>query len=60
MIVPRDMYSGWLDPGTTDKAEIRQLLDAMPEPVLTPRVVGDRVNSVRNDGPELIEPAPEP
>jgi putative SOS response-associated peptidase YedK len=60
VIVPRDMYSDWLDPGTTDKADIRQLLEAMPEPVLTPRVVSDRVNSVRNDGPELIEPAPEP
>ncbi|MBT2523222.1 SOS response-associated peptidase [Arthrobacter sp. ISL-28] len=57
VIVPADMYADWLDPGTTDKADIQQLLDAMPEPVLTPRVVSDRVNSVRNDGPELIEPA---
>jgi hypothetical protein len=24
---------------------------------LTPRFVSDRVNSVRNNGPELIEPA---
>ncbi|MEZ2388563.1 hypothetical protein AB6813_03250 [bacterium RCC_150] len=29
----------------------------MPEPHLVPRVVSDRVNSVRNKGPELIEPA---
>lgn len=33
VIVPRDMYADWLDPGTTDKADIQQLLDAMPEPV---------------------------
>ena len=34
------------------------MLDSVPEPVLTPRVVSRRVNSVRNNGPELIEPAP--
>jgi putative SOS response-associated peptidase YedK len=51
------MYADWLNPGTTDKADVQQLLDAIPEPVLTPRVVTDRVNSVRNNGPELIEPA---
>lgn len=51
------MYADWLDPGTTDKAGVQQLLDAVPEPVLTPRIVSDRVNSVRNNGPELVEPA---
>lgn len=60
VIVPPDMFADWLDPGTTDKADIQQLLDAIPEPVLTPRIVSSRVNSVRNDGPELLEPAPEP
>jgi putative SOS response-associated peptidase YedK len=57
LIVPRDMYGDWLDPGTTSTADVQQLLDAIPEPVLTPRVVSDRVNSVRNNGPELVEPA---
>ena len=42
---------------TTDKDAIEQLLNSIPEPVLTPRIVSDRVNSVRNNGPELIEPA---
>ena len=51
------MYGDWLDPGTTDKADVQQLLQAVPEPVLTPRIVSDRVNSVRNNGPELVEPA---
>jgi len=31
------------------------MLDAIRKPVLTPRVVTGRVNSVRNNGPELIE-----
>lgn len=57
VIIPPDMYADWLDPGTTDKADVQQLLNAVPEPVLTPRIVSDRVNSVRNNGPELVEPA---
>ena len=50
-------FRDWLNPGTTDKSEVQKILDAMPEPVLPPRVVTDRVNSVRNNGPELIDPA---
>ncbi|MEO5320478.1 SOS response-associated peptidase [Arthrobacter sp. CC3] len=57
VIVPPAMYADWLNPGTTDKDAVQRLLNGIPEPVLTPRVVSDRVNSVRNDGPELIEPA---
>jgi putative SOS response-associated peptidase YedK len=55
--IPPDMYADWLNPGTTDKADVQQLLDAVPEPVLTPRIVSDRVNSVRNNGRDLVEPA---
>jgi hypothetical protein len=52
------MCSRWLDPDTTDKDKVQEMLDAIPEQVLRPRVVTDRVNSVRNNGPELIESAP--
>jgi putative SOS response-associated peptidase YedK len=51
------MWSDWLDPETTGEADVRALIDSMPEPHLAPRVVGSLVNSVRNDGPELIEAA---
>jgi putative SOS response-associated peptidase YedK len=57
VIVPREMWADWLDPETTGEADVRALIDSMPEPHLTPRIVGTRVNSVRNNGPELIEPA---
>lgn len=57
LIVPRDLHADWLDPGTTSASDVQQLLEAIPEPVITPRVVSDRVNSVRNNGPELVEPA---
>lgn len=57
--IPENLQSDWLDTKTTDKDTIRQLLDSLPEPHLVPYEVSDRVNSVRNNGPELIEPAPE-
>ncbi|GAB4100182.1 SOS response-associated peptidase [Sinomonas halotolerans] len=57
VIVPRAMWSDWLDPETTKEADVRALIDSMPEPHLVPRVVAPLVNSVRNNGPELIEPA---
>lgn len=57
LIIPPAMYADWLNPETTDKEKVQAMLEAIPEPVLTPRVVTDRVNSVRNNGPELIEPA---
>lgn len=57
VIVPPEMFHDWLNPGTTDRAEVQKILDDIPEPVLTPTVVSDRVNSVRNNGPELIHPA---
>ena len=59
VIVPAAMYGDWLDPETTGKDDVRQMLEAFGEPVLIPRTVSDRVNSVRNNGPELIEPAAE-
>jgi putative SOS response-associated peptidase YedK len=51
------MFADWLDPDTRDKAKVQELLDSVPEPVLTPRIVTDRVNSVRNNGPDLVDPA---
>jgi putative SOS response-associated peptidase YedK len=57
VIIPPEMFRDWLNPATTDKTEVQEILNAIPEPVLTPRVVTDRVNSVRNNGPELLEPA---
>jgi putative SOS response-associated peptidase YedK len=44
----------WNVAPTQDVPIIAERLDA-----LTPRIVSPRVNSVRNNGPELIEPAPE-
>lgn len=60
LIVPQDMWADWLDPETTSESDVRALLDSIPEPHLVPRIVGDRVNSVRNNGPDLIDAVEEP
>lgn len=57
VIIPRDRLTEWLDPDLTDKSDVQHLLNTLPDPVLTPRIVSTRVNSVRNNVPELIEPA---
>ncbi len=56
LIVPADLQRSWLDPTLTGKDEVRELLDSIPAPSLVPRIVGDEVGPVRNDGPHLIEP----
>lgn len=56
VIVPPDLRADWLNPARDDKEDVRQLLEAIPEPHLLPRVVDKAVGNVRNDGPHLIEP----
>jgi putative SOS response-associated peptidase YedK len=56
VILPRDRFVEWLDPDLTDKNDVQHLLDCLPEPILTTRIVSTGVNSVRNNGLELIEP----
>jgi putative SOS response-associated peptidase YedK len=56
VIVPADLHDDWLDCSRGDLATARHLLDRMPEARLEPYVVSTAVNSVRNNGPELIEP----
>lgn len=48
--------SGWIRTSLI-KPIVQHLLKSLPEPTLTPRIVSPRVNSVRHNGPELIEPA---
>lgn len=58
VIAPQD-YSRWLDP-QVDAAAVGDLLTASADGYFTARPVTDRVNSARNDGPELLVPAPGP
>ena len=55
-MVPRDLHAAWLDPTLTEPDRVNELLASIPDPNLSPREVSSRVNSVRNNGPELVEP----
>jgi putative SOS response-associated peptidase YedK len=56
VVVPPSLHGAWLDPGLTDPDTARALLGSVPPPVLDTHEVSVAVNSVRNNGPELILP----
>jgi putative SOS response-associated peptidase YedK len=60
VVVPQEMREAWLDCSTDDVAVAEQLLRDIPPARLEPYVVGPAVGNVRNNGPELIEPAAPP
>lgn len=55
VIIPPALVDTWLDPAFVDPAGVLDFLAGLPEPHLVPREVSRRVNSVRNDGPDLVE-----
>ncbi len=55
-ILPVAAWSQWLDPGVTDTGAVLRLLQPAPERELAVRAVSRLVNSVSNDGPELLSP----
>jgi putative SOS response-associated peptidase YedK len=52
---PRD-YSAWLDAGATPQ-QVQRLLQPPPDDLLEAVAIGNAVNKVANDGPELQEAA---
>ena len=57
MVIARDRWADWLDPANNDKELLQAtLLPASAAGGLTSHPVSTAVNSVRNNGPELIEP----
>lgn len=56
VILPPDTWELWLDPEVTDVDALTSVLGPCPAEVLQCWPVSTAVNSVRNDGPELIEP----
>ncbi len=57
VILPPDAAARWLDPAVTEPAALEPLLAPAAAP-MSVRPVSPRVNSVRNDGPENLEPPP--
>jgi putative SOS response-associated peptidase YedK len=56
MIIDQERWSDWLDPAVSDVADVRALLVPAAVSGLRTYPVSPRVNSVRNNGPQLIEP----
>jgi putative SOS response-associated peptidase YedK len=57
MFLPRERWGKWLDPELQDVETIRNLFeDFQPDANLQFWPVADLVNSIRNNGPELIAP----
>jgi putative SOS response-associated peptidase YedK len=53
----RDLWSTWLDPEVTDGAAVLAMLESPGPGRFAAHPVSTLVNSVRNDGPELLAPA---
>ena len=60
VIVPKDLYGEWLDPefggAPGDADALLNMLDYQRDPRLEMYPVSNLVNSVKNGGPELVEP----
>lgn len=57
MFLPKDRFDAWMDPELQDVDKIRSLFDNFqPDQNLRFWTVSDLVNSIKNNGPELIEP----
>jgi putative SOS response-associated peptidase YedK len=58
MIVEPKQYSAWLDPAITEPEDLRSLLVPATPDLLEAYPVSTEVNSVKNNGPNLVEPLP--
>lgn len=57
VFMPKDRWDRWLDPARTEIGELRALMEySGPDHGLTVHAVATAVNSVSNDGIQLIEP----
>jgi putative SOS response-associated peptidase YedK len=54
VILPPSAWDAWLDPTYDDTGALGELLVPAPAELLTAHPVSTAVNSVLNDGPELI------
>jgi putative SOS response-associated peptidase YedK len=58
MVIEREQWDDWLDPGRGDTAALHALLRPAAAGRLETYPVSRDVNSVRNNGPALIQPIP--
>ena len=59
VILPEEAWATWLDRDNDDIGGLSELLVPVADEAITVTPVSTAVNNVRNNGPELIEPAEE-
>ena len=57
VILPRELYADWLDPANQDIGELKEYLLPFDPGLMKAYPVSALVNSVRNKGREVLEPA---
>jgi putative SOS response-associated peptidase YedK len=61
IILPREREAAWLDPGLDEDVQaLMEVLTSVPPGALRARPVSRRVNSTRNDAPDLIDESDAP
>ena len=60
VILPEESLAAWLEPEPADPAALRRLLAPLPADLMTAWPVSPRMNNVRHEGPDCIEPVPPP
>ena len=58
LVLPPGRWDAWLDPENREPDDVRALLEPEPPGRFTAVAISNRVNSVRNNGPELLQPVP--
>jgi putative SOS response-associated peptidase YedK len=58
LVLPRDRWQAWLDPGLADADAVRSLVQPPPPGRFTAVPVSTLVNDVRRNGPDLVAPLP--
>ncbi len=58
VIIAPEHYGAWLDPAGEDRTFLAHLLEPYPAELMRAKAVGSRVNNVKNEGPDLVEPLP--
>ncbi len=56
VVLPEGLWATWLEATEQDAPHLHDVIARAGVPALEARTVSDRVNNVRNDGPELLEP----
>ena len=57
VLLPQRDYEAWLDPANEQTDALKKMLKPYPAEEMRAYPISLRVNNVKNDGPEIIEPA---